>query len=77
MTCNQVWGITINAKDKQSFEFLKPKVAEMFGIFRVKDGFSERANIMVDENGKIVFFKVYDIPELPNIEEIIDFLKNR
>jgi len=53
------------------------KVAKMYGIFREGDGFSERANIIVDEDGKIEFFKVYDIPELPNIEEIINFLKNR
>ncbi|MGB7055923.1 MAG: peroxiredoxin [bacterium] len=49
--------------------------AQMYGIFRDKDGFSERANIAVDENGMIVFVKVYDIPQLPDINEIIDFLK--
>jgi peroxiredoxin len=50
-------------------------VADAYGIFRAKDGFSERANIVVDENGMIAFVKVYDIPQLPNINEIIDFLK--
>jgi len=51
------------------------EVAKLFGIFREKNGISERANIIVDENGKIVFFKVYPIPELPDINEIIEFLK--
>ncbi len=50
-------------------------VAKQFGIFREKGGTSERANIVVDENGKIVFVKVYPIAELPDINEIIDFLK--
>lgn len=50
-------------------------VAKQFGLFREKGGTSERANIVVDENGKIVFVKVYPIAELPDINEIIDFLK--
>jgi peroxiredoxin len=52
------------------------EVAKRFGIFREKNGISERANIIVDENGKIVFLKVYPISELPDINEIIEFLKN-
>jgi peroxiredoxin len=51
-------------------------VAQRFGIFREKSGISERANIIVDEKGKIVFVKVYPIPELPDINEIVEFLKN-
>ncbi|AEH50222.1 redoxin domain-containing protein [Pseudothermotoga thermarum] len=51
-------------------------VAKLFGIFREKDGFSERANILIDEKGKIVFFKVYPIKELPNLDEIFAFLKS-
>lgn len=50
-------------------------VAQTYGIFRDKDGFSERANIVIDENGTVVFVKVYDIPQLPDITEIIDFLR--
>jgi peroxiredoxin len=52
------------------------EVAKNLGLFREKQGFSERANIIVDETGKIVFVKIYDIPELPDINEIIAFLKN-
>jgi peroxiredoxin len=51
-------------------------VAQRFGMFRERGGTSERANIIVDEQGKIVFVKVYPIPELPDIDEIIEFLKN-
>lgn len=52
------------------------EVAKLYGIFRDKNGFSERANIVVDENQKVVFFEVYPIRELPDINEIINFLKN-
>jgi peroxiredoxin len=50
------------------------EVAKSLGIFREKQGFSERANIIVDEEGKLIFVKIYDIPELPDLNEIIDFL---
>jgi peroxiredoxin len=51
-------------------------VAKLYGIFREKNGISERANIILDEKGKIVFFKIYPISELPDIKEIVEFLKN-
>jgi peroxiredoxin len=50
-------------------------VAKLYGIFREKEGTSERANIIVNDAGKIVFFKVYEISQLPDIQEIISFLK--
>lgn len=50
-------------------------VAESLGIFRNKDGISERANIVIDENQNVVFMKIYDIPQLPDIEEILNFLR--
>jgi len=49
-------------------------VAKSLDIFRNQNGFSQRANIILDENGVVIFAKIYDIPELPDIEEIISFL---
>lgn len=51
------------------------QVASAYGIFRTKNGFSERANIIVDEKGKIVFVKVYEIGQLPDIKEVIEFAR--
>jgi peroxiredoxin len=51
------------------------EVAKLFDIFRDKNGFSERANIIVDEGGKIVFFKTYPISQLPDVNELIEALK--
>jgi len=51
------------------------EAAITLGIFRDKDGFSNRANIILDENHRVVFFKVYKLSELPDINEIIDFIK--
>ena len=49
-------------------------LAKKFGIFLAEKGISGRVNIIIDENQKISFIKIYDIPELPNIEEILNFL---
>ena len=50
-------------------------VAKAYGLFRELEGFSERANVIVDENGKILWMKIYDIHQLPDIEEVIQQLK--
>src|SRR5512135_1886131 len=50
-------------------------VAHALGVFRKDDGFSERANILVDESGRVAFIKVYDIPQAPDLEEILTVLK--
>ncbi len=50
------------------------EVAKKFGIFREEDGFSERANIILDENHTVVFVKVYPIKQLPDLNEIWEFL---
>jgi len=50
-------------------------VAKLYGIFRENDGISERANIILDEAGKVVFFKIYEISQLPDIQEVISFLR--
>lgn len=51
-------------------------VAESLGLFREKNGFSERANVIVNPEGVAVFVKVYPIKQLPDIEEIVNFLKD-
>jgi peroxiredoxin len=50
-------------------------VSSLYGLFREKDGFSERANVIVNENGEVIFSKVYELGELPDIQEIIELLK--
>ena len=51
------------------------EVARAYGIFREKEGVSERANIIIDEEQKVIFFKVYPGHELPDIAEIVQILE--
>jgi peroxiredoxin len=47
-------------------------LARSIGLFREQDGFSERANIIIDAQGRVSFVKIYDISQLPDIEEILN-----
>lgn len=47
------------------------EVAQKYGVFRPKEGFSERAVFIVDKRGKIAWDKTYDIPEQPENEECL------
>ena len=50
-------------------------VAKTYGLFREHGGTSERANVIVDEKGKVAWVKVYEISQLPDIDEVINTLK--
>ena len=49
-------------------------VAKRYGVFREKEGFSERAVFVVDKQGKIAWAKTYDIPEQPKREDYLQAL---
>ena len=50
-------------------------VAKKYGVFREKEGFSERAIFVIDKNGLIAWSKVYAIPELPKNDEVLATLE--
>ena len=51
------------------------EVARKYGIFRDQNGFSERANVIVNEKQKVVFIKIYPVHSVPDIDEIIGVLE--
>jgi len=85
-----VLGISIDAQpakaawaktlDSISYDLLSDfhphgDVAKKYGVFREKEGFSERAVFVIDKSGKIAWSKVYAIPELPNNDELFAALQ--
>lgn len=52
------------------------KVAKEYGIFDEALGVSDRVNIIIDENGKVKWVKVYPPEQLPDINEVIQILSN-
>ena len=47
------------------------EVAAKYGVFRQKEGFSERAIFVIDKAGKVAWSKVYAIPEQPPNAEVL------
>ncbi|MBN1375991.1 MAG: redoxin domain-containing protein [Dehalococcoidia bacterium] len=75
--CKKAWAGNLDIRKTQLLADFWPhgEVATLFDIFREKNGFSERANIIIDEKGKVAFFKTYPLSQLPDINEIIDFIR--
>ncbi|HET9369058.1 MAG TPA: redoxin domain-containing protein [Vicinamibacterales bacterium] len=49
------------------------KVAALYGVMR-DDGISQRALFVVDKTGRIAWAKLYDIPERPIFQDLLDEL---
>ncbi|HOJ70787.1 MAG TPA: redoxin domain-containing protein [Syntrophorhabdaceae bacterium] len=71
--CKKAWAEAIGINKTRLLSDFWPHggLALRLGLFRHKDGFSERANVIIDENGLVKFIKVYPIPEVPDIEEVL------
>jgi peroxiredoxin len=74
---NKAWAKALNIEKTRLISDFWPhgKVSKLYSVFREKDGYSERANILVDEKGVVLFAKMYPVGQLPDIEEIIKVLK--
>lgn len=76
--CKKAWAESLGIVDTPILADFWPHggVAQLYGLLREKEGFSERANILVDEQGKIAFSRIYELKLLPDINEIIEVLKS-
>jgi peroxiredoxin len=73
----KAWARSLGIKETSLLADFWPhgEVSNKFDLFRDADGISERANVIIDENGKVAFVKIYDIPQLPDVNELIEFVK--
>lgn len=70
------WAKSLRIKNTKLLADFWPHggVAKSLGLLR-SEGISERANILLDEKGRVRWIKVYPIAQLPDIREVIDVLK--
>jgi len=75
--CKHAWAKDMGVKETLLLSDFWPHggYAQKLGLFREKEGFSERANILIDEEQNVIWMKIYDIPQLPDINEILKFLE--
>jgi len=73
----KAWAEHLDIKNVRLLSDFWPhgKVAKKYKLFREVEGFSQRANILIDEDGKIAYGKIYELSVLPDIEEIISHIQ--
>lgn len=74
--CKEIWAkaLAIESVSLPSDFWPHGKVARDYGIFNEKEGVSERANIIIDQNGIVKWVKVYPSEQLPDINEVLQLL---
>ena len=75
--CKRAWAEAIGVKETPLLADFWPHggTTGAYGIFREKNGFSERAVFIVEREGVIRFRKKYPIREVPDIGEILEALE--
>ena len=68
-----VWAKAISLKNLKILSDFNPlgQVAKAYGIFSDEHGASKRVNILIDEEGKVIWVKKYEIKSLPDVEEAV------
>jgi peroxiredoxin len=77
MPSNKAWAESMGIKNTRLLSDFWPHgaAAKTYGLFRENDGFSERANILINERGKVIFAQTYPIAQQPDVEEILEALR--
>jgi len=71
--CKTAWAKEIGVTHTRLLADFWPHggVAAAFGVFRERNGFSERAVFVLDADGVVAWKKVYPIRERPDVKEIL------
>jgi len=75
--CKEAWARSLGIGRARLLSDFWPHggIARLYGLFREKEGFAERANVFVDEIGRIKFTRVYELSQLPDVSEILNLIK--
>ncbi len=72
------WGKVINIEKLQMLSDYNPlgEIAKAYGIFYEDLNASKRANILIDEEGKVEWVKLYEMSEIPDFKEVLSTIEN-
>ena len=75
--CKKAWAQSLGIANLDLLADFWPHggLASRLGIFIEQFGMSERANIVLNEQRVAIFVKVYPIKQLPDVQEVLSFLK--
>jgi len=72
----QIWADVLKLEEFRILSDFWPhgKTAKEYGLFIEEHGISQRANVIVDENGVVRWVKVYQLSQLPDVDEVLKVL---
>ncbi len=75
----RVWADSLGLKRLRILADFNPKggAAGSMGLYIEDKGIDARANVLIDEQGKVMWAKVYDIPQLPDLGEVMAVLRKK
>lgn len=70
------WAKVINIEKLQMLSDYNPlgETAKAYGIFYPELNASKRANILIDQEGKVEWVKVYGLSEIPDFKDVLSTL---
>jgi peroxiredoxin len=75
--CKKAWADSLKITRTPLLSDFWPhgNVAQSYGLFREANGFSERANVVIDTKMNVAFVKVYPVHSVPDMQEVIRFIE--
>jgi len=75
----KAWATSMDVKDTNLLADFWPhgEIAKKYGVFKEDMGVSERANVLIGLDRTIEWFKVYEMHQVPDIEEIIHVISSK
>ncbi len=75
--CKHAWAEHLKLKKLLLLSDFWPhgKFSKKLRLFDDEKGFSQRANVIVGEKRRILFYKIYPIKEVPDVKELLGVLK--
>lgn len=72
----QIWADVLKLEELRILSDFWPhgKTAMDYGLFIEEYGISQRANVIVDETGVVRWVKVYQLSQLPDVDEVLKVL---
>lgn len=75
----KAWAAMINIDKMKLLSDFNPfaEVAKQFGTVAEELNTSGRANFLIDEEGKLEWMRIYKLPELPDIHELLGLAESK
>ena len=72
------WSESLDLENLKILADFHPKgeLARELGVYVEEEGFSGRANILLDEAGQVIWTKVYELSQVPDLKEVFEVIEN-